>query len=124
LQLWGFQCSLRSVRSDRWVTNCHTEPWLKSSHFAVREVVDCLSTVGCAVAKRVGKRVHAFEGPVPSSEVQHGSTVVGKVFCRDAASAGGLAGEVGAEGSVQGITADELMEMEGSGGDAGVDDAV
>jgi hypothetical protein len=35
-----------------------------------------------------------------------------------------LAGEVGAEGSVQGITADELMEMEGSGGDAGVDDAV
>lgn len=53
-------------------------------------------------------------------EVQHRDPVVGEVFYGYTAGAGGLGSHVGAEGGVQGVTTDELMEIGGSCGDARV----
>jgi len=102
---------LCGVRADGGVADCHAEAGLEGCYLSAREVVDCLAAVGGTVSEWVGECVHALEGPVPCSEVEHGGPVVGEVFCWDAARAARDVGQIRAQGGVQCVSSDELMEM-------------
>ena len=123
MQLRRLQRCLCGVRADRGVADCHAESGLEGCYFAVGKVVHRLSAVRRTVSEWIGQSVHALEGPVLCSEVQYCGPVVGEVFGRDAAGAGGGIGHVGAERAVQRVSSHELMEM-GRSLDAWIHDSV
>lgn len=80
------------------------------------KVVDGHAAVG-AVEVPVGQLRHALVGPVTGAEVQVGRPVVGEVVAVAACRAVGYLGNVdaGFDGCVEGIAADDLVDVRGGG---------